>query len=99
MVLYSFSIISIFKSYSKNDTIEIIKTLQHFLKLTNKFDTIKLLVVTTQKEEYEKQKNLYLKEKLINDVKNNIEKNYIICIILVMKGFAIYQSNFELRYG
>lgn len=34
----------------------IISTLNHFLKITGNFKNIKILVVTTQREEYEKQK-------------------------------------------
>ena len=46
----------------------IIKTLQHFLKITDNFNNVKILVVTTQKEEYEKEKNLYLKGQMIKDI-------------------------------
>ena len=49
----------------------IVETLKHFLKLTRNLCNVKLLVVTTQKEEFEKEKNLYLKEQFIKDVKNN----------------------------
>ena len=51
----------------------IIKTLQHFLKITDNFNNVKILVVTTQKEEYEKEKNLYLKGQMIKDIKNNVD--------------------------
>lgn len=51
----------------------IISTLNHFLKITNNFPNVKLLVVTTQKEEYEKQKNLYLEKQFILDIKNNLD--------------------------
>lgn len=51
----------------------IIKTLQHFLKITDSFNNVKILVVTTQKEEYEKEKNLYLKGQMIKDIKNNVD--------------------------
>ena len=56
----------------------ILKTLSHFLKLTSNLNNVKLLVVTTQKEEFEKEKNLYLKDQLINDVKNNMEMQKLI---------------------
>lgn len=56
----------------------IIETLKHFLKLTSNLNNVKLLVVTTQKEEFEKKENLYLKEQLIKDVKNNIELQRLI---------------------
>ena len=51
----------------------IIETLKHFLKMTSNLNNVKLLVVTTQKEEFEKEENLYLKEQLIKDVKNNMQ--------------------------
>ena len=51
----------------------IIKTLQHFLKITDSFNNVKILVVTTQKEEYEKEKNLYLEGQMIKDIKNNVD--------------------------
>ena len=56
----------------------IIETLKHFLKLTKNLNNVKILVVTTQKEEFEKEENLYLKEQLIKDVKNNIELQRLI---------------------
>lgn len=51
----------------------IIQTLQHFLKITEFFTNVKILVVTTQKEEYEKENSLYLKNDLIKDIKNNVD--------------------------
>lgn len=56
----------------------IIQTLNYFLELTNNLSNIKILVVTTQKEEFEKENNLYLKEQFIKDVKNNIELKKLI---------------------
>ena len=56
----------------------IIETLEHFLKLTSNLDNVKLLVVTTQKEEFEKEKNLYLKEQFIRDINNNVELQKLI---------------------
>lgn len=56
----------------------IIQTLNHFLELTSNLDKVKLLVVTTQKEEYEKENNMYLKEQFIKDVKNNTELQKLI---------------------
>ena len=51
----------------------IISTLQHFLKLTSNYENIKILVVTTQKEEYEKEKYLYLQDDLKEDINNNTD--------------------------
>ena len=51
----------------------IISTLQHFLKLTFNYENIKILIVTTQKEEYEKEKYLYLQDYLKEDIKNNTD--------------------------
>lgn len=51
----------------------IINTLQHFLKLIERNHNVKLLVVTTQKEDYEKQKSLFLKDQLIRDLNKNIK--------------------------
>ncbi|MBP3596723.1 MAG: glycosyltransferase family 2 protein [Clostridia bacterium] len=56
----------------------IIQTLKHFLDLTNNFANVKILVVTTQKEEFEREKNMYLKGQFIKDVKNNIELQKLI---------------------
>lgn len=56
----------------------IIQTLNHFLELTSNLDNVKLLVVTTQKEEFEKENNLYLKEQFIKDIKNNMELQKLI---------------------
>lgn len=56
----------------------IIQTLNYFLELTSKLDKVKILVVTTQKEEYEKENNMYLKEQFIEDVKNNTELQKLI---------------------
>lgn len=56
----------------------IIQTLKYFLELTNNFDNVKILVVTTQKEEYEKENNMNLKGELIKDIKNNIELQKLI---------------------
>lgn len=56
----------------------IIQTLKHFLDLTYNLDNVKLLVVTTQKEEFEKENNLFLKEQFIKDVKDNIELQKLI---------------------
>ena len=56
----------------------IIQTLKHFLDLTNNLANIKILVVTTQKEEFEREKNMYLKGQFIKDVKNNIELQKLI---------------------
>ena len=49
----------------------IIQTLNYFLELTNDLDNVKLLVVTTQKEEFEKENNLHLKDQFIKDVKSH----------------------------
>ena len=51
----------------------IIKTIQHFLELISNLNNIKLLIVTTQKEEYEREKNLYLQKQLKGDIENNID--------------------------
>lgn len=56
----------------------IIQTLNHFLGLTRNLDKVKILVVTTQKEEYEKENNMYLKEQFIKDIKNNTELQKLI---------------------
>lgn len=56
----------------------IIQTLSYFLGLTKHLDNVKLLIVTTQKEEFEKEINLYLKDQLIKDVKNNIQLQKLI---------------------
>ena len=56
----------------------IFSTLRHFLNITNNYKNVKLLVVTTQKEEYEKEKNLYLTEQLIKDIKNDRDINKLI---------------------
>lgn len=56
----------------------IIQTLKHFLDLTNNLANVKILVVTTQKEEFEREKNMYLKGKFIKDVKNNMELQKLI---------------------
>lgn len=56
----------------------IVKTLNHFLELTKNLDNVKLLVVTTQKEEFERENNLYLKEQFIKDVKDNVELQKLI---------------------
>ena len=49
-----------------------------FLELTNDLDNVKLLVVTTQKEEFEKENNLHLKDQFIKDVKSNMELQKLI---------------------
>lgn len=46
-------------------------TLEHFLKITEEFENVKILIVTTQKEEYEKKKSLYLESELVRDIKNS----------------------------
>lgn len=51
----------------------IVQTLNYFLKLIKNFNNVKILIVTTQKEEFEKKSNLNLKNQLIKDVKNNME--------------------------
>lgn len=51
----------------------IISTLQHFLKLISNYENIRILIVTTQKEEYEKEKDLYLQDDLKKDIKNNTD--------------------------
>ena len=56
----------------------IIQTLSYFLGLTKHLDNVKLLIVTTQKEEFEKEINLYLKDQLIKDVKNNMQLQKLI---------------------
>lgn len=56
----------------------IIQTLNYFLGLTKHLDNVKLLIVTTQKEEFEKEINLYLKDQLIKDVKNNMQLQKLI---------------------
>ena len=56
----------------------IIQTLNYFLGLTKHLDSVKLLIVTTQKEEFEKEINLYLKDQLIKDVKNNMQLQKLI---------------------
>lgn len=56
----------------------IIQTLKHFLDLTNNLSNVKILVVTTRKEEFEREKNIYLKGQFIKDVKNNIELQKLI---------------------
>lgn len=56
----------------------IIQTLNHFLELTDNLENVKVLVVTTQKEDFEKEKNLYLKEQFIKDIKNNTELQKLI---------------------
>ena len=56
----------------------IVQTLEHFLDLTYNLDNVKLLVVTTQKEEFEKENNVYLKEQFIKDVKDNAELQKLI---------------------
>lgn len=56
----------------------IIQTIKHFLDLTNDFDNVKILIVTTQKEEFEKENNMYLKGQFIKDVKNNTELQKLI---------------------
>lgn len=56
----------------------IIQTLKYFLGLTKHLDNVKLLIVTTQKEEFEKEINLYLKDQLIKDVKNNMQLQKLI---------------------
>lgn len=53
----------------------ITSTLRHFLNITNNYENVKLLVATTQKEEYEKEKNLYLTKQLIKDIKNDSDIN------------------------
>lgn len=56
----------------------IIQTLNYFLGLTKNLDNVKLLSVTTQKEEFEKEINSYLKDQLIKDVKNNMQLQKLI---------------------
>lgn len=56
----------------------ILQTLKHFLKLTKNLTNVKILVVTTQKEECERENNMYLKEQLVKDVKDNIELQKLI---------------------
>lgn len=56
----------------------IIQMLNYFLGLTKHLDNVKLLIVTTQKEEFEKEINLYLKDQLIKDVKNNMQLQKLI---------------------
>lgn len=56
----------------------IIQTLSYFLGLTKHLNNVKLLIVTTQKEEFEKEINLYLKDQLIKDVKNNMQLQKLI---------------------
>ena len=56
----------------------IIQTLNYFLGLTKHLDNVKLLIVTTQKEEFEKEINSYLKDQLIKDVKNNMKLQKLI---------------------
>ncbi len=56
----------------------IIQTIKHFLEITNDFNTVKLLIVTTQKEEYERKKSLYLEKQFIEDIKNNIDIHKLI---------------------
>lgn len=56
----------------------IIQTLNYFLGLTKNLDNVKLLIVTTQKEEFEKEINSYLKDQLIKDVKNNMQLQKLI---------------------
>lgn len=56
----------------------ILQTLKHFLKLTKNLTNVKILVVTTQKEEFERENNMYLKEQLVKDVKDNIELQKLI---------------------
>lgn len=56
----------------------IIQTLNYFLGLTKHLDNVKLLIVTTQKEEFEKEINSYLKDQLIKDVKNNMQLQKLI---------------------
>lgn len=56
----------------------IIQTLNYFLKLTENLDNVKVLVVTTQKEEFERESSLYLKEQFIKDIKNNVELQKLI---------------------
>lgn len=56
----------------------IIQTLSYFLGLTKHLDNVKLLIVTTQKEEFEKEINSYLKDQLIKDVKNNMQLQKLI---------------------
>ena len=56
----------------------IIQTLNYFLELTENLDNVKILVVTTQKEEFERGKNLYLKEQFIKDIKDNLELQKLI---------------------
>ncbi len=51
----------------------IIQTLNYFLGLTKHLDNVKILIVTTQKEEFEKEINLDLKDQFIKDIKNNME--------------------------
>jgi hypothetical protein len=67
----SFNILIVIPCLREQDII--IQTLQHFLNLICEFDAVKLLVVTTQKEEYEREKKLYLKRAFIEDIKNNVE--------------------------
>ena len=56
----------------------IIQTLNYFLELTKNLNNVKILIVTTQKEEFERENNLYLKDYFIKDVKNNIELQQLI---------------------
>lgn len=51
----------------------IIKTIQHFLGLISNLNNIKLLIVTTQKEEYEREKNSYLQNQLKEDIENKMD--------------------------
>lgn len=70
------SILIVIPCLRKQDII--IQTLNYFLELTSNLDKVKILVVTTQKEEYEKENNMYLKEQFIKDVKNNTELSKLI---------------------
>ena len=56
----------------------IVQTLNHFLKLIGNMENVKLLVVTTQKEEYERNQILHLKDEFIKDVKNNMDLSKLI---------------------
>lgn len=56
----------------------IIQTLNHFLELTSNLTNVKLLIVTTQKEEFEKENDLHLKDQFIKDIKNNMELQKLI---------------------
>lgn len=56
----------------------IIQTLNYFLELIKQFNNVKILIVTTQKEEFEKKINLNLKNQFIKDVKNNMELQKLI---------------------